>query len=369
MNIDADFRRRLAFGLVVAALLVVVAYVVRVFVAVAVFSVFLYYAVRPIFRFLDRFDLGRKTRATLSILLFGLPFVILIGYAVAVVALEVQSFLDGETADRVANELNIGNLDLNELEQLLTSDANQLNPDLVVDTVLDATSIAGSVFVQLLLIVTITYYMLADGPRLMDWLFETYDETGILREYATETDSELSMALFGNIVNVFVAAIITIVTYYGFNLFVPDIIDIPFPALLGAIAGIGSLIPVVGIKLVYIPLTIGLGGRAWLAGEPELLAPIAVLFVVSAFFGDFVPDIIIRAQVSSDDTHSGLLVIAYVVGPSVFGFYGLFLAPIVLICMTNAVTVLLPYVLSGSAAEPGQTTLDEFEEGTESETE
>jgi predicted PurR-regulated permease PerM len=367
MQFDAAVRRRLTMGLVVGALLLVVGYVLTAFVAVAVFSVFLYYAVRPIFRFLERFGLGRRIRAGLSIVLFGLPLIVLIAYAVAVVAIELQSFLEGGLADRVVNELNIGDFDLNELERLVAGEEAQIDPDIVLDAVLGATSLAGSVFVQLLLVVTVTYYMLVDGPRFITWLLDTYDESGILGRYVVETDPELSLALFGNIVNVFVTAIISIVTYYLYNLFVPGVIDIPFPALLGAVAGIGSLIPVVGIKLVYVPLTIGLGANAWLAGEPGLLGPVAVLFVVSAFVGDFVPDIIIRAQVSSDDTHSGLLLIAYVVGPSVFGFYGLFLAPILLICMTNAMTVLLPYVVSGQATEPAQTTLDAFDDSPESE--
>jgi len=365
MDLDADFRRRLTIGLAVGVLLLVVAYVLTSFVAVAVFSVFLYYAVRPIFRFLERLGLGRRIRAGLSIILFGLPLVVLIAYAVAIVALELEDFLEGDTADRVVEELNIGGFDLTELERLVAGEEAQIDPDIVLDAVLGATSIASSVFVQLLLIVTATYYMLVDGPRFVTWLLDTYDESGILGRYVVETDPELSLALFGNIVNVFVTAIISITTYYGYNLLVPGTIEIPFPALLGAVAGIGSLIPVVGIKLVYVPLTIGLGVNAWLAGEPGLLGPVAVLFIASAFVGDFVPDIIIRAQVSSDDTHSGLLLIAYVVGPSVFGFYGLFLAPILLICTTNAVTVLLPYVLTGR--EPGQMTLDAFEDGPESE--
>lgn len=360
MDLDADFRRRLALAVVVGVLLVLVGYALLSFVAVLVFAVFLYYAVRPIFRFLERLPLGRRLRAALSIGLFGLPFLVLTAYAVAIIALQLRAFLDGDLADQIVAELNIGQFDLDELETLVTGDQAQLEPDVVLDTLLGAVSFAGSVFVQLLLIVAGAYYMLVDGPRLVNWFVDTYDESGTLREYVEETDPELSVALFGNIVNVFAAAILSIVVFFAFNLFVPETIAIPFPALLGALAGIGSLIPVVGIKLVFVPLTVGLGARAWLAGEPDLLLPVAVLFVVSAIVLDFIPDMIIRAQVSSDDTHTGLLLVAYIIGPSVFGFYGLFLAPILLICTTNAMTVLLPYVVSGETRAGTQTSLDTF---------
>ncbi|MFC6721644.1 AI-2E family transporter [Halobacteriaceae archaeon SHR40] len=361
MPIDPELRRRIAIATVAGALFLVVGYALLAFIAVWVFSVFLYYAVRPIFRFLTRFGLGRRTRAAVSITLFGLPFLVLIGYTLTVVAIELRRFLDGGTADRLIAELNISGLDLDELERLLTGQVSQVDVDLVFDTLIGATGILGSLFVQLLLILTATYYMLVDGPKLVSWLVETYDDSGTLGRYVRAVDPELSLALFGNIVNVFVAAILSIVTFYGYNALVPPLIEVPFPALAGALSGIGSLIPAIGIKLVYVPVTIALAARAWIAGQPELLVPVAALALVSAVLIDFIPDIVIRAQVSSDETHSGLLIIAYIVGPSVFGFYGLFLAPIVLICLTNAVTVLLPYIVSGTDPPTTQTTLDRFE--------
>ncbi len=352
-------QNRLIIAAAVTVLFLLVAYILVSFIAVVVFSVFLYYAVRPLFRFLDRFGLGVQLRAAISIVLFGLPFLILIAYAVAVVGLEIRALLDGELADRVIQELNIAQLDLAALENIATGDQVQVSVSILADSVLGAAGVVGSVLVQLLLIVTATYYMLVDGPKLTAWLLDTYDDSGIGQRYVDEVDPELSLALFGNIVNVFVTAIVAIVTFYVYNTFVPAAISIPFPALLGALAGIGSLIPVVGIKLVYIPLSAGIGLNAVLTGQPELLVSVAVLFVVSAIIVDFIPDFVIRAQVSSDDTHTGALIIAYIVGPSIFGFYGLFFAPILLILTTNAVTVLLPYLLGDR--HPSQTTLDEFE--------
>jgi len=369
MQLDREFSRRVGIGLAVLAVLAVVAYVAIAFVASIVFAVFLYYAVRPIFRFLERFRLPRQVRAWLSLVLFGVPFLVLIGYAVAVVAIEVQNFLEergllGDATDRIADELNIAQFNLDELETLVT-DTDSLPPlETVVDSLAGATSAVGSAFFQFVIIVALTYYMLVDGPRFVAWFLDTYDDSGVLREYVRVVDPELSQTLFGNIVNVFVTGIVAIGTFYGFNLLVPATIEIPFPALAGALVGVGSLIPVVGIKLVYVPITGALAANAWVAGEPELLAPVAGLFVVSAVLLDFVPDIVVRAQFSGDRTHSGLLMVAYIVGPALFGFYGLFLAPILLIAAINAITILLPYVLSGEPPATEQTTLPEFEDST-----
>jgi len=357
---NRKLRRRLAVGAALSGLFVVLGYVLFSFVAVAVFSLFLYYAVRPIFRFLERFGLGRRLRAVLALVLFGVPFVILLAYAVAIIAIEVQNILEEDIAEHITSELNIGGLDLEALERAVTGEQSELPVDALLDTALGAVGTVGSALVQLLLVVIITYYLLVDGPRLVAWLLDTYDTAGIGRRYVRAVDEELSIALFGNIVNVFVTAIIAIAVFLVYNGLVPSTVAVPYPALVGALIGVGSLIPVIGIKLVYIPLTVGLGANAWLADEPELLGSVAVLFVVSAVVLDFIPDFGVRALMSSDETHTGLLIIAYIVGPTLFGFYGLFFAPILLICTTNAITVLLPYAVSGESPDTTQATLGRF---------
>lgn len=368
MTTDRELLRRIVAGAGIAAVFLVIVYAVYVFVAVTVFAIFLYYAVRPLFRFLNRFGFGRRLRALLSILFFGLPFLVLIAYTVAIIAVEIQSFLERQElvangTDQLVAELNIAGFDLDSLQELAGGNG-EISIELIADSLLSAASLVGSVFVQLLLIIISAYYLLVDGPRLVAWILDTYDETGIGRSYVQAVDSELSLALFGNIVNVFITAIIGVGTFYLYNALVSPVITIPFPALLGALAGIGSLIPVIGIKLVYVPLCAGLAANAWINGQPELLLPVTALLLVSAVVVDFIPDFVIRAQVSSEATHTGLLLIAYIVGPSIFGFYGLFLAPIVLVCTTNAVKILLPFTLTGRT-DPDQTTLREYENGVE----
>ena len=357
---EQDLRRRLALGAGVGALFLLIGYVLLAFVTVVVFSVFLYYAVRPVFRFLRRTGLGRRSRAILTLVLFGVPFLVLIAYSVAILAIEVQNFLEDDISDQIASELNIGGFDLSAVETAISGEDPQVAVDSLVDAVVSAAGAVGSAFVQLLLVVIITYYLLVDGPRLVEWLLDTYDAPGIARRYVGAVDDELSIALFGNIVNVFVTAIIAIAVFLVYNVLVASTVAVPYPALVGTLVGVGSLIPVIGIKLVYVPLTAGLGVNAWMVDEPELLGPVAVLFVVSAVVLDFIPDFLIRALVSSEETHTGLLIISYILGPAVFGFYGLFLAPILLVCTTNAVKILLPYVVSGNNRSGDQTVLGQF---------
>lgn len=360
MDLDRATRRRLAIGLLVVAVFAIIAYAAFAFITVVVFAVFLYYAVRPIFRSLGRLGLPRRVRALLSLFLFGIPFVLLIAYAVALVALEAQAVLDSELVEQLLVELDLIGVNDDASDEIANLVADGALLDAVAELGFSIVGVLGGLFVQLLLIVVAVYYMLVDGPRLVEWLLERYDDDGVLRAYAAAVDPELSLTLFGNIVNVFITAIIGIVVFVGFNALAPAAITIPAPVLLGALAGIGSLIPVIGIKLVYVPIIGWLSVLALQANDLSLFVPIAVLLAVSAVVVDFIPDFFIRAQISGDATHTGLLLLSYVAGPTLFGFYGLFLAPIVLVLSIHAVTILAPYVLSGTLPRARQTTLDEF---------
>ena len=366
MEYDRHLARRVLVGVLVLAVFAPVAYIALSFLAVLVFAIFLYYAVRPIYRTLARFGLPRRVRAILALVLFGVPFLILLIYTVAIIVIEAQAVfeaydIEDEFLEELITEFDLTGLDLDELQELLSEATAQASLGVVFVSLAGTVSLVSGAFVQLLIIVTLTYYLLLDGPQFVSWLLRTYDESGVLRRYVRAVDPELSMTLFGNIVNVFVTAIVGVITFYTYNAFAPPAVHVPFPALVGALAGIGSLIPVIGIKLVYIPVTIGLAVTAWLTGDLSLLVPVAALLIVSSIVVDFIPDFFIRAHISGKQTHTGLLLVSYIVGPVVFGFYGLFLAPILLILGINAVRVLLPYVLTGEPPDRRQSQLDEFE--------
>ena len=365
MELDRELGRRLGLGLGVLALFLLVAYVIRAFIAVVVFSVFLYYSVRPIHHFLRRFEIPQRLRAFLSIVLFGIPFVVLLGYTVAIIVIEVQTFVQAyniqdQVLQQTLNQIDIAALDLDQLQELVVTAGTQGSLVAALVSLSGALSFVSSAVVQLLILVVLTYYMLVDGPRLKEWVLKTFDETGIVHRYLEETDPELSMTLFGNIVNVFVTAIVAVITFFTYNFFAPSAVAVPFPGLIGALAGIGSLIPVVGIKLVYFPVTLFLGAAAFAAGGGPLLLYVGIFFGVSAVIVDFIPDFFIRALISGDKTHTGMLLVCYIVGPAVFGFYGLFLLPILLILFINANQILLPYVLYGREPTQRQLTLNEF---------
>ena len=150
----------------------------------------------------------------------------------------------------------------------------------------------------------------------------------------------------------------------------PAAVEVPYPALAGALTGIASLIPVIGMKIVYIPLAGITAMEPILSEELSLLVYVAGFLAVAAVVVDTIPDIVLRPYFSGKTTHVGLLMLAYIFGPVVFGFHGLFLGPIILVLALTFAYTALPRLLGadpdhepdfeGPTLAPDQHRLDDF---------
>ena len=364
------------FGLAVA---VVVGFIGYRFVAPLTVAVFLYYSTRRLFHRLERFRLPARARAVISLSLIGIPLIGLIGYTVLLVLIEARQFIEQYP---VAETVGAENSWVGDLAQLSdpTLDglvaayrSGQFDPliQFVSEQAPLLASTLSGLALNLLIVVVVTYYLLLDGSKFHEWLL-TFDDDAVVREYLETADDELEAVLYGNLLNVIAISIIAVVTYTAYNVVAPAPVEVPYPALAGALTGIASLIPVIGMKIVYLPLAAVTSVPTLLGGgDVALLAYVAGFLVVAAVVVDTIPDIVLRPYFSGKTTHVGLLMLAYIFGPVVFGFHGLFLAPIVLVLALTFADTALIRLLGGDpnevgaegdpAAVPrGQRRLDEF---------
>lgn len=390
MKYDAELRRRTLFALGGLGLLIAVGFILVQFQATLVFTVFLYYASRPIYHKLEKLSLPpqlqgrhlpyrRQVLAVTTIAVFLLPFLFLLSYTLVLLVPEIQRLLGGSgpgaaylsafqsaqgsglPAPLVGLDLSdILTMDPDEVTAILNDSAVQVWAERTADTLIDSIGLIANAALHGFIILAGTYYLLTDGARLTTWFLENFDESGIVESYAVSVDRELSSILFGNILNAFLTGIIGIIVFSGYNLLAPGAVDVPFAPLVGALTGAGSLIPVVGMKIVYIPVGAFLAVTAAASGQASAFG-FVILFVVLAFVVvDTIPDFLIRPYVSGNRTHVGLLMFAYILGPIAFGFYGIFLGPILLVLFAQFFRSIAPYVLSGETSEQ-QTTLKTYE--------
>jgi predicted PurR-regulated permease PerM len=343
------------------ALLVGLAFVLHSFVGTFVFGIFIYYATRPLYRRIRRQVRPSSVAAGVALFLLALPALLLAGYAVLVVLREVEPLLDrtqfdpsaypvlDELGGRIADPESLASADLS---TFLSADR--------VGTMLDSLSSAGDVLaflgigaVHAFLMVALAFFLLRDDHRLSQWVRRTFgDDRGVLQEFIRAVDHDLDSIFFGNILNAVVTGTIGVMAYSVLNVAAPPGHRIPAAALVGLLAGVASLIPVVGMKLVYVPVTLFMTGRVVVTGATDALWFVVAFAAVSFVVVDTIPDLVLRPYVSGRSLHVGSVMIAYTLGPLLFGWYGIFLMPMLLVVVFHFARVVLPVILRRDTESP-----------------
>ncbi|WP_168216189.1 AI-2E family transporter [Halorussus halobius] len=356
-------RNRIAWWLYLAGLGAGVAFLGYSFVGTFALGTFVYYAARPIFRRL-RSRLGRDDLAAGATLLgFVVPVLAIVVYVLAQSLRDVAS-LAGTAPDQYAQLLApfVDVAALTEGQQdLLTSLLNRpgavesVPVDRVRSLLTGGLSVVGTVFgvfVHVSLTFGFAFFLLRDGDRIAAWFRNNVAGEGTTgHAYATAVDDDLESVFFGNVLFVFVMAVLAAVVYYGFNLLAPPALSIPFAVLLALLTGVASLIPLVVSKVVYVPLVAYLASVALGTGGVALVYPLGLL-VVSFLVLDILPQTFLQPYISGRQIHTGLMMFAYILGPLLFGWYGFFLLPIFVVLVLQAVRIVLTSLLHGDRLTP-----------------
>jgi predicted PurR-regulated permease PerM len=379
MGLDID-RARAGWWAIAVALAAAVAYTVYSFPGTFVLGVFIYYATRPVYRHIRKGVRQRTLAAVVALVTLALPAILLMAYTTAVGLQELDTFLNTQNVDLGQLEAYLDPyLDVSGIVQEPQAFLNQPSvQDAIQASLSDALNYVGfltSLFVHLFAVIIIAFYLLRDDHDLAAWFQRRFtDESGVTEAFGRAVDRDLSTVFFGNILFAFATGIIAAICYGTLDAFSPAGIAIPYPVLLGLITGVASLIPIIGIKLVWIPLA---GWLAFVASQEGTgFVFVGVFALVAAVVVDFVPDLLLRPYVSGRDLHLGLVILAYVFGPLLWGWYGLFLGPMVLVFVVHFVRLVLPELLAGehitpdavgedlwTAGESEQTSVFDFEPG------
>ncbi|WP_135824404.1 AI-2E family transporter [Halorussus ruber] len=346
-------RARLGWWLVGLALGAAVLFVVYSFIGTFVFGIFLYYATRPVYKRLRRRMRPPSLAAATALVALALPVLLLMAYTGAIALQEfnniatrtdinglqttIQPYLDVSTVAQRPGEL------LSNPDPALVSEIGQ--------SALQYLGFIGNAVLHLFVMIAIAFYLLRDDHRLSRFVRRQFsDEGGVIEAYGRAVDRDFNSIFFGNILNALLTGTIGAAAYNTMNLFAPGV-AIPYPTLVGLLTGAASLIPIVGMKLVYFPISAYLGLETALASPALLWFPM-LFFAVSLVVVDTIPDLVLRPYVSGRNLHVGLVMLAYIFGPLLFGWYGIFLGPMILVLVVHFVRIVLPELVAGEPIRP-----------------
>ncbi|NUB91857.1 AI-2E family transporter [Haloterrigena sp. SYSU A121-1] len=348
-----------ALGLVIA---LAIGFALYAYVGTLLFAIFLYYATRPFYRALDRRLEHPNVTATVTITAVVLPLVAVAGYAGVLALRELDQFLAASGLGTYRSLLQpylsiVRERNVDRLRRLLAADGGRSIASILrrgIPSVLERLStIAGLVFAILarfFLMLTFLFYLLRDDGTLRRWFTRSVDGDEEIVSFLEAVDDDLETVFVGNLAIVGVAAVVAAVAYLGLNLVASSGPVVGTPALLAVLIGVGTLIPAVGMKLVYVPYGLYLFGLAFSTPAP-LWQPIA-FFALSFTVVDTIPDFFARSLLSArSGVHMGLVLLGYFLGTLAFGWYGLFLGPIVVVAAVHFADRIFPDLASAVLAE------------------
>ena len=361
-------RKRLALWAVTALILAGIWIFAWQFVGTLIVGLFVYYVCRPLFGQIHERIHGRTVAVVVTLLTVAIPTLLLIGWTVAILVQAISDFLGSGASDQIQDIIEpyvdisaeLGSVD--EVIRQIVADpqgfSEQVGPLVsgITDALLSAIGILGVVGLQAFIVLVITFYLLRDDVRLAAWARGTFVEEGsVVETYLVRLDRDLENIFFGNILNALATGIIAVVAYYLLNTVAPEVVTIPQAALVGVLVGVASLVPAIGIKLVTWPLGLYLLARSALLDPTTFWFPV-LFFVVSFVVVDYIPDQLLRPYVSGRGLHVGAVMLAYLFGPILFGWYGIFLGPFLLAVVYEFGLVVVPWLTHSETVpslEPG----------------
>ncbi|WP_458209466.1 AI-2E family transporter [Haladaptatus sp. NG-SE-30] len=351
----AGNRSRLAWWTVGIIFGVLLLFVLYSFLGTVVLGLFMYYATRPVADGMAK-RLGYPgVTAAVALLVVAVPVVVLFAYTVAVSASEVAAIAGGSVAeyeDILRPYLDLSSVRIDPQQFLDFARENRgeftrLGGTALLGSVANVVAAFGTALLQLFVAVALAFYLLRDDDRLVRWFVRDIGgERSTAYAYATAVDRSLQTVYFGSILSAFVVALAAAVVFNLADLVAPAGLSIPLPTLLGLLTGIASLIPVVGTKLVYVPVAAFLVVRALGRNVVVLWFPVAFVLVLVVVI-DLVTESVVRPYTSGRELHVGLMLFAYIFGPLLFGWYGLFLGPLLLVLLVQFSRIVLPELLEG----------------------
>lgn len=349
------------------ALTLAVGLVALQFAGAMLLGIFIYYISLPVYSRLET-RVPDTIAAGIAPIVFVGPFILVLGYAVQVIATEARSAVTqiGLSYEFVTSQIDV--LDTSattglyeavtefDIETIQNAPRERI-PDVIasnisesLDVVVGSTSSVvfqlGSLFFTVFLAYALSFYLLKKDDAIRDFVYSASGYNKNLIAYGRALNNELRVVFFGNILVSVFTAILGIAAFVGLNFFFPAGDVIKYPALLALTCGVTSLIPVIGTKIAYVPASIVIGVTGLTAGDfsSALLLP-AVFLIVSFITVDTIPDLVVRPYVSSrGETSAALLLFSYTMGPLVFGWYGLFLGPLLFVSLSVYLQTVLPKI-------------------------
>jgi predicted PurR-regulated permease PerM len=307
--------------LIVAAVVagLYVAYLIREVIGLILIAAFLAVAIAPAVNWLNRRRVPRWIAILLVYLsigasIFGIGLLIVPPLVTGITDLSqnLPGYVDDLRHNKTFREYD----NRYDITQKITEQADQLPTKLgdAAGTLRDVTVGVFTRFVQLFSILVITFFMVKDGHRLLNFIYAQLPAARArrMKKIAGDISDAIAGYVFGNFVISVLAGLVTYVTL--------KLLDVPFAVPLAILFGFFDLIPLVGATLGGILVGIVV---AFIDFPVGLIVWAAVLILYQQLENNLIQPYVYGRAVA---LHPLIVIIAILIGASLLGVLGALMA-------------------------------------------
>ncbi|WP_424359536.1 AI-2E family transporter [Methanocella sp. MCL-LM] len=362
------------WALVGIAIVIFIVWISLPYITPIVFALFMYYITRPVKRWLHQYIKNEALVALGCLLLLTLPLVAIILYLILFAIGQLNTFLaqsnipmlpPGQLTNvslsisAVQQSFSQGDFKYESLGTTIQEWYDRLSiywshifslKDLLYST---GMTIVDATF-KIILMLLLAFFLLLHDDRMARWFRKTFpglvtENNELFVRYFKAVDDDFEKVFFGNVLSIVFFAIIATAVYSILNFFAPDpAFVIPFPVLLGIFSGIAALLPILGGWMVDVPILLYALAQSLINGSFSKYWWYLVVMAITIFvLVENLPNYLLRPFVSHGKVDVGLLMLAYILGPVIFGFPGLFLGAMLLVIITHYFRIVVPEISGG----------------------
>ncbi len=311
---------------VVSVLFYLLFQVVSPFIFIILAAFIISIMLKPVFNYLQKsLSLNTKTAAVFSIIFFVLLIVVPVSIFITLLVGEVSDTIHLMTYNfSFRNELfnilsqNFGRFGFN--AEMLEMEFNRNIVGMLRTFLYSLSSIVSQTagfIINSIFTLVVTYYFLAYREGIKTFLYKINPIKKEYFELLLTRGSEVVVASVRG--SILVAGIHSVIGFLGFLIF-----GVSSPVLLGLLFGVASLIPNIGIGLVWVPVSTYL----FLTGNYFASIGLAVWCITA----NFVNDNFITPKIIGDNTglHPILVLFGILGGIHAFGLFGIILGPTII---------------------------------------
>ncbi|RXK51341.1 AI-2E family transporter [Halorientalis pallida] len=359
-------REDLGWWVLGLALAAVLALIVERYLAWLVFGLFVYYVGRPVSRRLERYLPSKSIAATVTLLVIVVPVVALLGVVLLIALGQLLEILADAPVEAIVSQLPVQIPAIPQTSDAIVRTTTDLVRDPSVQTLLgEVGGVVGAVSVtlyNLFIAILLAFFLLVSDRSIASWFEDNvFGTESRAVEFFRTVDDGLGSVFFGYTTTIFAIMILSTLIYATLNAVAPAGLLIPSVVLLGVVTGVFTLIPMVGRSIIYLFIAALLAVQAAPVDPRLLWYPVAFYGVMGVAF-DFVVRTYIRPYLSGRQLQTGLVMFAYLLGPPLFGWYGIFLGPLVLVLLVTFLRRILPALVGPDRDEPSTPTLHRLDE-------